>query len=102
MIGAQAPVDEGGTVGIAGRGRRVSDRGGKVVEADRCAGMSPPEGGELERCYSGKTHRFGANIQACSQPTWVTAPRAESSIVVALVRQPSRKKAGSLSTTLES
>ena len=47
---------------------------GKVVAADRCREkITSKKGKEIDRWYSGKAHRFGANIQALFTPAGIPA-----------------------------
>jgi hypothetical protein len=47
---------------------------GKVVAADRCQEKTTSKKGEeIDRWYSGKAHRFGANIQALFTPAGIPA-----------------------------
>jgi hypothetical protein len=77
VLGSRGPTLEAALRSCRGQGVPYLILDGKVVATDRCAGkVTSKKGEEIDRWYSGKAHRFGANIQGlftpAGVPVWVS------------------------------
>src|SRR5262249_32823164 len=74
VISARAPSLEAALAACRDQGVAYLILDGKVVAADRCAGkVTSRKGKEIDRWYSGKAHRFCANVQGLFTPRGIPA-----------------------------